>query len=117
MLDKLVDDGKLVIATAHLQAVMAHADCVVDLGPGAGQDGGRMVFEGRPSELVAMRSTLNRELIRQGDGRRIAILLDGVVMSAPVVRGVIDGGNVSITIGRSEGALEEAKKLAAALAP
>ena len=58
LLDKLVDSGKSVIAIEHHQAVMAHADWIVDLGPGAGHDGGRVVFEGTPADLVASRSTL-----------------------------------------------------------
>src|SRR5690606_10893849 len=58
LLDRLVDSGKSVIVIAHHQAVMAHADWIIDLGPGAGHDGGRVVFEGTPAELVAARSTL-----------------------------------------------------------
>jgi excinuclease UvrABC ATPase subunit len=58
LLDRLVDAGKSVIVIEHHQAVMAHADWIIDLGPGAGQDGGRVVFEGTPAELVADRSTL-----------------------------------------------------------
>jgi excinuclease UvrABC ATPase subunit len=58
LLDRLVDSGKSVIVIEHHQAVMAHADWIVDLGPGAGHDGGRVVFEGTPAELVAARSTL-----------------------------------------------------------
>ncbi|MGD9989971.1 ATP-binding cassette domain-containing protein [Pseudonocardia sp.] len=58
LLDRLVDDGKSVIVIEHHQAVMAHADWIVDLGPGAGHDGGTVVFEGTPAELVADRSTL-----------------------------------------------------------
>ncbi|MFF3552698.1 ATP-binding cassette domain-containing protein [Streptomyces tsukubensis] len=61
LLDRLVDSGKSVIVVEHHQAVMAHADWVVDLGPGAGHDGGRVVFEGTPAELVAARSTLTGE--------------------------------------------------------
>src|ERR671919_720572 len=61
LLDRLVDSGKSVIVIEHHQAVMAHADWIVDLGPGAGQDGGRVVFEGTPSDLVAARSTLTGE--------------------------------------------------------
>jgi excinuclease UvrABC ATPase subunit len=61
LLDKLVDSGKSVIVIAHHQAVMAHADWIIDLGPGAGNDGGQIVFEGTPSELVAVRSTLTGE--------------------------------------------------------
>ena len=58
LLDKLVDSGKSVIVIEHHQAVMAHGDWIIDLGPGAGHDGGRIVFEGTPAELVADRSTL-----------------------------------------------------------
>jgi excinuclease UvrABC ATPase subunit len=58
LLDRLVESGKSVIVIEHHQAVMAHADWIIDLGPGAGHDGGRVVFEGTPSELVAARSTL-----------------------------------------------------------
>jgi excinuclease UvrABC ATPase subunit len=61
LLDRLVDSGKTVIVIEHHQAVMAHADWIVDLGPGAGHDGGRIVFEGTPAELVAARSTLTGE--------------------------------------------------------
>jgi excinuclease ABC A subunit len=58
LLDRLVDAGKSVIVIAHHQAVMARADWIIDLGPGAGHDGGRIVFEGTPADLVAARSTL-----------------------------------------------------------
>jgi excinuclease UvrABC ATPase subunit len=61
LLDRLVDSGKSVIVIEHHQAVMAHADWIIDLGPGAGHDGGRVVFEGRPADLVAARSTLTGE--------------------------------------------------------
>ncbi|MFF4470732.1 ATP-binding cassette domain-containing protein [Streptomyces sp. NPDC001599] len=61
LLDRLVDAGKSVIVIEHHQAVMAHADWIVDLGPGAGHDGGRIVFEGTPADLVADRSTLTGE--------------------------------------------------------
>jgi len=61
LLDRLVDAGKSVIVVEHHQAVMAHADWIVDLGPGAGHDGGRIVFEGIPADLVAARSTLTGE--------------------------------------------------------
>jgi excinuclease UvrABC ATPase subunit len=61
LLDRLVDSGKSVIVVEHHQAVMAHADWIIDLGPGAGHDGGRIVFEGTPAELVAKRSTLTGE--------------------------------------------------------
>src|SRR5512144_2276168 len=58
LLDRLVDSGTSVIVIAHHQAVMANADWIIDLGPGAGHDGGRIVFEGTPADLVAARSTL-----------------------------------------------------------
>jgi excinuclease ABC A subunit len=61
LLDRLVDAGKTVIVIEHHQAVMAHADWIIDLGPGAGHDGGRVVFEGPPADLVADRSTLTGE--------------------------------------------------------
>ena len=61
LLDGLVDSGKSVIVISHHQAVMAHADWIIDLGPGAGHDGGRIVFEGTPADLVAARSTLTGE--------------------------------------------------------
>ncbi|WP_434089840.1 ATP-binding cassette domain-containing protein [Micromonospora purpureochromogenes] len=61
LLDRLVDSGKSVIVIEHHQAVMAHADWIIDLGPGAGHDGGRVVFEGIPADLVAARSTLTGE--------------------------------------------------------
>ncbi|PCG86511.1 daunorubicin resistance protein DrrC [Streptomyces sp. WZ.A104] len=61
LLDRLVDSGKSVIVIEHHQAVMAHADWIIDLGPGAGHDGGRIVFEGTPAELVEARTTLTGE--------------------------------------------------------
>ncbi|TDC61650.1 excinuclease ABC subunit UvrA [Actinomadura sp. GC306] len=61
LLDRLVDSGKSVIVIEHHQAVMAHADWIIDLGPGAGHDGGRVVFEGTPAELISARSTLTAE--------------------------------------------------------
>ena len=61
LLDRLVDSGKSVIVIEHHQAVMAHADWIIDLGPGAGHDGGRVVFEGTPAELIEDRSTLTGE--------------------------------------------------------
>jgi excinuclease UvrABC ATPase subunit len=61
LLDGLVDSGKSVIVIEHHQSVMAHADWIIDLGPGAGHDGGRIVFEGIPADLVAARSTLTGE--------------------------------------------------------
>jgi excinuclease UvrABC ATPase subunit len=61
LLDRLVDSGKSVIVIEHHQAVMAHADWIIDLGPGAGHDGGRVVFEGTPARLAAARATLTGE--------------------------------------------------------
>jgi excinuclease UvrABC ATPase subunit len=61
LLDRLVDSGKSVIVIEHHQAVMAHADWIIDLGPGAGHDGGQIVFQGTPADLVAARSTLTGE--------------------------------------------------------
>ncbi|MFF7633304.1 ATP-binding cassette domain-containing protein [Kitasatospora sp. NPDC008050] len=61
LLDRIVDSGKSVIVIEHHQAVMAHADWIIDLGPGAGHDGGRVVFEGTPADLVAARTTLTGE--------------------------------------------------------
>ncbi len=61
LLDRLVDSGRSVVVIEHHQAVMAHADWIIDLGPGAGHDGGRIVFEGTPADLVSARSTLTGE--------------------------------------------------------
>ncbi|HEY2378077.1 MAG TPA: excinuclease ABC subunit UvrA [Gemmatimonadaceae bacterium] len=69
LLDRLVDSGKSVIVIEHHQAVMAHADWIIDLGPGAGHDGGRIVFEGTPADLVAARSTLTGEHLAAFVGR------------------------------------------------
>jgi excinuclease ABC A subunit len=74
LLDRLVDSGKSVIVIEHHQSVMAHADWIIDLGPGAGHDGGRIVFEGTPADLVAARSTLTGEhLAAFVGGRRKAV--------------------------------------------
>jgi excinuclease UvrABC ATPase subunit len=69
LLDRLVDSGKSVLVIEHHLSVMAHADWIIDLGPGAGYDGGRIVFEGTPAELVADRSTLT--------GKHLAAFVDG----------------------------------------
>ena len=61
LLDNLVDHGKSVIVIEHHQAVMAHADWIIDMGPGAGHDGGEVVFEGTPAELIADGSTLTAQ--------------------------------------------------------
>jgi excinuclease ABC A subunit len=70
LLDRLVDSGKSVIVIEHHQSVMAHADWLIDLGPGAGHDGGRIVFEGTPADLVAARSTLTGEHLAAFVGSR-----------------------------------------------
>ncbi|MDX6742276.1 excinuclease ABC subunit UvrA [Actinocorallia sp. A-T 12471] len=69
LLDRLVESGKSVIVVEHHQAVMAHADWIIDIGPGAGHDGGSVVFEGTPAELVAARSTLTGEHLADYVGR------------------------------------------------
>jgi len=69
LLDQLVESGKSVIVVEHHQAVMAHADWIIDLGPGAGHDGGRVVFEGTPSDLVADRATLTGRHLAEYVGR------------------------------------------------
>ncbi len=69
LLDRLVDSGKSVLVIEHHQAVMAHADWIIDLGPGAGHDGGKVVFEGSPADLVAASSTLT--------GKHLAAYVDG----------------------------------------
>jgi excinuclease UvrABC ATPase subunit len=69
LLDRLVDSGKSVIVIEHHQSVMAHADWIIDLGPGAGHDGGRVVFEGTPADLVAKRPTLTGEHLAAFVGR------------------------------------------------
>ena len=73
LLDRLVDSGKSVIVIEHHQSVMAHADWIIDLGPGAGHDGGRIVFEGTPADLVAKRSTLTGEHLAAFVGRPKAV--------------------------------------------
>ena len=70
LLDRLVDSGKSVIVIEHHQTVMAHADWIIDLGPGAGHDGGRIVFEGTPADLVTARSTLTGEHLAAYVGSR-----------------------------------------------
>jgi excinuclease UvrABC ATPase subunit len=70
LLDQLVDSGKSVIVIEHNQAVMAHADWIIDLGPGAGHDGGQIVFEGTPADLVADRSTLTGQHLAEYVGQK-----------------------------------------------
>ena len=70
LIDRLVNSGKSVIVIEHHQTVMAHADWIIDLGPGAGHDGGRIVFEGTPADLVAARSTLTGEHLAAYVGAR-----------------------------------------------
>jgi excinuclease UvrABC ATPase subunit len=70
MLDRLVDAGNSVIVIEHHQAVMAHADWIIDLGPGAGHDGGRIVFQGTPADLVATGDTLTAKHLRAYVGVR-----------------------------------------------
>ena len=65
LLDRLVESGKSVIVIEHHQAVMAHADWIIDLGPGAGSEGGRVVFEGTPAALVADASTLTGKHLKE----------------------------------------------------
>jgi len=69
LLDRLVDSGKSVIVIEHHQSVMAHADWIIDLGPGAGHDGGKIVFEGTPAELVKAKSTVTGEHLSAFVGR------------------------------------------------
>jgi excinuclease UvrABC ATPase subunit len=76
LLDRLVDAGKSVIVIEHNQAVMAHADWVIDLGPGAGHDGGRIVFEGTPTNLVADPTTLTGEHLAGYVGRSLRRSVD-----------------------------------------
>jgi excinuclease UvrABC ATPase subunit len=77
LLDHLVDAGKSVIVIEHNQAVMAHADWIIDLGPGAGHDGGRIVFEGTPADLVAAKSTLTGEHLAAFVGGRGKVAAEG----------------------------------------
>jgi excinuclease UvrABC ATPase subunit len=75
LLDKLVESGKSVIVIEHHLSVMAHADWIIDLGPGAGHDGGRIVFEGTPADLVSAKSTLT--------GKHLAAFVGGNPKAAP----------------------------------
>ncbi|MEO6503475.1 MAG: excinuclease ABC subunit UvrA [Jatrophihabitantaceae bacterium] len=79
LLDRLVEDGKSVIVIEHHQAVMAHADWIIDLGPGAGHGGGQIVFEGTPADLVAARSTLTGEHLAAYLGQRSAAYADAAI--------------------------------------
>ena len=78
LLDRLVDSGKSLIVIEHHQGVMAHADWIIDLGPGAGHDGGRIVFEGTPADLVAARSTLTGEHLATYVGAGPEALADAI---------------------------------------
>ena len=81
LIDRLVDSGKSVIVIEHHQAVMAHADWIIDLGPGAGRDGGRVVFEGAPAEIVADRIHPHR-----GAPRRVhRQVTEASVVSCPII--------------------------------
>ncbi|MGH7720574.1 MAG: ATP-binding cassette domain-containing protein [Gemmatimonadaceae bacterium] len=77
LLDRLVDSGKSVIVIEHHLSVMAHADWIIDLGPGAGHDGGQVVFEGTPADLVAARSTLTAEYLAAFVGSRPKAVVSG----------------------------------------
>jgi excinuclease ABC A subunit len=83
LLDRLVDAGKSVIVIEHHQAVMAHADWIIDLGPGAGHDGGRIVFEGTPADLVAARSTLTGEHLAAYVGTAVDVLVGSTTRPVP----------------------------------
>ncbi len=85
LLDRLVDAGRSVIVIAHHQAVMAHADWIIDLGPGAGHDGGRIVFEGTPADLVAARLHPHRRAPRGLRGDLITPVADAVRRVHPSV--------------------------------
>ena len=89
LLDRLVDSGKSVIVIAHHQAVMAHADWIIDLGPGAGHDGGRIVFEGTPADLVAARSHADRQAPRAVRQRLSSAAI--LVASMPISRSMPAG--------------------------
>ena len=65
LFDRLVDAGKTLIVIEHHQAVMAHADWIIDIGPGAGQDGGQVVFTGSPADLVASATTLTGQHLKE----------------------------------------------------
>ncbi len=65
LLDRLVDDGNTVVVIEHHQAVMAHADQLIDLGPGAGHDGGRIVFFSTPADLISTSDTLRAQHLRK----------------------------------------------------
>jgi excinuclease UvrABC ATPase subunit len=86
LLDRLVDAGKSVIVIEHNQAVMAHADWLIDLGPGAGHDGGRVVFEGTPTDLVAAKSTRTGEHLAAFVGGRPKVASGGVSESPKAPR-------------------------------
>jgi excinuclease UvrABC ATPase subunit len=83
LLDRLVDAGKSVIVIEHHLAVVAHADWVVDLGPGAGHDGGKIVFEGLPADLVAARHTLTGQHLAEYVGAGAATVSSGPRLARP----------------------------------
>jgi excinuclease UvrABC ATPase subunit len=84
LLDRLVDSGKSVIVIEHHLEVMAHADWIIDPGPGAGPDGGRVVFEGPPAELVAARSTVTGEHLAKFVGARAAAVASRSARTPPL---------------------------------
>jgi excinuclease UvrABC ATPase subunit len=83
LLDRLVDAGKSVIVIEHHLSVMAHADWIIDLGPGAGHDGGRIVFEGTPADLVTGRSTLTGRHLAEFVAQRQGAGSDGPDLRSP----------------------------------
>jgi excinuclease UvrABC ATPase subunit len=97
LLDRLVDSGKSVIVIEHHQAVMAHADWIIDLGPGAGHDGGRIVFEGTPADLVADRRTLTGEHLAAYVGAAYvgAAYVGAAYVGAPARKAASRGGSRS----------------------
>ena len=93
LLDRLVDSGKSVIVIEHHQAVMAHADWLIDLGPGAGHDGGRIVFEGPPADLVATRSTLTGEHLASYVGNEASTVAIRATSPSIATSGVVPSMN------------------------
>src|ERR1700687_3367079 len=106
LLDRLVDSGKSVIVIEHHQAVMAHADWIIDLGPGAGHDGGRIVFEGAPAALVAARSSLTGAhadeifALRPGSGGGVGgMVLEGAPADLVAARSALTGEHLAAYVG------------------